>query len=315
MKYRRMGRTGLKLSEISLGSWITIGEQLEEAEAINLLQIAYHQGVNFFDTADEYAKGRAELILGKAIKGFSRESIVLSTKVWAPTMLGPNGRGLSRKHILESCNQSLRRLGTDYIDIYFCHSFDEETSVEETVRSMDDLVHQGKVLYWGTSNWDILQFVRAHSYSAQSGLYGPVVEQPEYNMLYRHKVEQELLKFIPDLGFGLVTYSPLHNGLLSGKYNDGVPKGTRLEHRKWLHEILLDPEKIVRVRELSIISDDLGISLAQLAIAWILRFPQISSVITGASKKEQLEENLDAGQVIDKLSPDILNRIENVLSK
>jgi aryl-alcohol dehydrogenase-like predicted oxidoreductase len=229
-------------------------------------------------------------------------------------MPGPNGCGLSRKHILESCNQSLRRLGTDYIDIYFCHGFDEETPIDETIRSMDDLVHQGKVLYWGTSNWGSLQFMQAHSYSALWGLSGPVVEQPEYNMLYRHKVEQELMKFIPELGFGLVTYSPLHNGLLSGKYNDGVPPGTRLEHREWLKDVVLDSEKIAKVRELSTISNDLGISLSQLAIAWILRFPQISSVITGASRKEQLEENLEAVQAIDKLSSDILTRIENVLS-
>lgn len=312
MNYRKMGRTGLKLSELSLGTWITIGEQLSEIEAINLIHMAYQYGINFFDTADEYSNGVAELILGKATKSFQRESFVISTKVWAQTMPGPNGKGLSRKHIFESCNNSLRRLGTDYIDIYFCHGYDSETPVDETIRAMDDLIHQGKVLYWGTSNWEISQYINAHTYSINNNLYTPTVVQPKYNMFFRKEVEEELLPNVKDYGFGLVTYSPLDNGVLSGKYLNKIPEGTRLEYRNWLSDDILDKEKSEKTNKLNVICKELEVSLSQLAIAWNLRIPEISSVILGVSKKSQLEENIIAMSVAEKMSQSVLESIEIV---
>jgi voltage-dependent potassium channel beta subunit len=243
-----------------------------------------------------------------------RESLVLSSKVYWPTMPGPNGRGLSRKHILESCHASLRRLGTDYVDLYFCHRYDPETPVEEVVRAMDDLVHQGKVLYWGTSEWRAGQIANAYGVARQWGLYPPSVEQPQYNMFVRRVVEDELLRAAKDLGFGIVTWSPLRSGLLTGKYNKGIPEGSRLALKgyEWLRDIVTE-ESLAKVKKLESVAADLGVSLAQLAIGWILRLPQVTSVITGATRAAHVQENLKAIEVPAKLTPEVLERIEAIL--
>lgn len=312
MNYRRMGRTGLKLSEISLGAWLTFGQQIDDREASELLHKAYELGVNFFDNADIYAGGKAETVMGKAIKDLPREALVISSKVFWPTMEGPTGRGLSRKHIMESCHASLKRLGLDYLDLYFCHRYDPETPVDEVVRAMDDLVHQGKVLYWGTSEWRAAQIANAYGVAAQSSLYPPVVEQPHYNMFVRRRLEDELAPAAQDFGFGLVSWSPLRSGMLTGKYNQGIPSGTRLDHNEWLRGVVTE-ENIGKVRELTQIADELGIGLPQLAIAWLLRIPQLTSVITGATTIQHVEENLKSSEIVDKLTPVILERIEKIL--
>jgi voltage-dependent potassium channel beta subunit len=314
MKYRAMGRTGLKLSEISLGAWITFGEQIDEATANEILHVAFDLGVNFFDNADVYAHGQAEVVMGRGIKDLPRESLVISSKVYWPTMDGPNGRGLSRKHIMESCHASLRRLETDYLDLYFCHRYDPETPLEEVVRAMDDLVHQGKVLYWGTSEWRAGQIANAYGIARQWGLYPPSVEQPQYNMFVRKLVEDEIAPTADNLGYGIVTWSPLRSGLLSGKYNDDRPEGARLslERYEWLEDLLTE-ENLERVRLLSAVATDLGVSMAQLAICWLLRLPQVTSVITGATSVSHIEENVKAWQVLELLTQDVSERIEAIL--
>ncbi len=314
MFYRNMGRTGLKLSAVSIGAWVTFGNQIDDNTAADILHAAYDHGVNYFDNADVYAAGRAETVMGQAMRGLPRTSLVISSKVFWESMPGPNGRGLSRKHIIESCHASLKRLGTDYLDLYFCHRYDAETPLEETVRVMDDLIHQGKVHYWGTSEWRAGQIARAHALARQWGLNPPWVEQPHYNMLVRRTVEDEIAPAAEDLGFGLVTWSPLRSGLLSGKYNDGIPEGTRLglKDYRWLREILSEAN-LAKTRRLAGLAQELGVSLPQLAIAWLLRLPQVSSVITGATRVEQVVDNLGAVEIVARLTPDVLERIEAIL--
>lgn len=314
MNYRRMGRTGLKLSEISLGAWITFGEQIDNQTAREVFLKAYDSGVNFFDNADIYAEGRAESVMGEIIRELPRQSLVLSSKVFWQTMPGVNGRGLSRKHIMESCHASLKRLGTEYLDLYFCHRFDAETPLEESVRAMDDLVHQGKVLYWGTSEWRAAQIAGAHGLAQTWGLVPPMVEQPHYNMFVRRIVEDELVQAADDLGFGLVTWSPLRSGLLSGKYDDGSAQGARLSLRKyaWLKGILTQ-DNFEKTHRLKKVADKLGVSLPQLAIGWLLRRPQITSVITGATRAAQVEDNLLAVDVPAQLTDAVLAEIEDIL--
>jgi voltage-dependent potassium channel beta subunit len=283
--------------------------------AVEILRRAYDQGVNFFDNADVYAGGQAEKVMGKAIQGLPREALVISSKVFWPTMEGANGRGLSRKHIRESCEASLRRLGLEYLDLYFCHRFDPETPIDEVVRAMDDLVHQGKVLYWGTSEWKAGHIAQACSIAREQRLYPPAVEQPHYNMLVRRMVEDELGPVTEDFGVGLVTWSPLRSGLLSGKYSSGIPEGSRLSLSEyaWLKD-LLSEENLRKTRELAVLASDLGVTLAQLAIGWILRLPRVTSVITGATKVSQLEENLKAVEVPPLLTSEVLGRIEGILA-
>jgi len=314
MHYRRLGHTGIKISEISLGSWITFGSQIKEETAIDLVRAAYDQGVNFFDCADMYAGGKAEVVLGKAIKNLPREDLILSSKVFYPTSNGPNGRGLSRKHITESLDASLQRLGTEYVDLYFCHRYDPDTSIEEVVRTMDDLVHRGKVLYWGTSEWEAGQAAQAYGIARQYWLIPPSMEQPQYNMFHRRRVEWELAPLCKDFGLGLTTYSPLFFGILTGKYNEGIPAGSRasLEDMAWIRDNIT-PENINKVRQLTNLADQIGMTTAQLSIAWILRRKDVSSVITGATHLEQLDENLDAGDMIDKMTDDVLEKIEKIL--
>jgi len=310
MHYRRLGQSGIKVSEISLGSWVTFGNQIDETTAISLIKEAFDQGINFFDNADMYANGVAELMMGKAIATMPREEMVISSKVFWPTFKGPNGRGLSRKHITESINASLKRLGTDYVDLYFCHRYDPDTPVEEVVRTMSDLIHQGKVLYWGTSEWEASQIMQAYGIARQFGLIPPTMDQPQYNLFHRKRVEDTIMPVTRELGLGLTTFSPLYFGLLSGKYNNGIPKGSRasLDDYSWIRD-RITPERIGVVKCLTEISNDLDITPAQLAIAWILRRKEVSTVITGATRLEQLDENLGASEAYEKFTEIDIDRI------
>jgi voltage-dependent potassium channel beta subunit len=314
MHYRRLGRSGLKISEISLGAWVTFGSQVDEETSIELIQAAYEAGVNFFDNADIYANGQAELVMGKALKNMPREALVISSKVFWPTMPGPNGRGLSRKHIIESVNASLKRLGTDYVDLYFCHRFDPDTPIDEIAFTMDTLVRQGKILYWGTSEWRAWQVSAAFSVATQHHLMPPSMEQPQYNMFHRRRVEMELSSLCKEYGLGLTTWSPLYYGILTGKYNDGIPEGSRasMEGMAWIRD-RITPERVTIVRELANLAKEMDITTAQLAIAWLLRRKEVSSVITGATNLKQLQDNLDAAEAVEKLNDDVLDKIESIL--
>ena len=310
MHYRRLGHSGLKVSEISLGAWVTFGNQIDENAAVALIKEAFSQGINFFDNADMYANGLAETVMGKAVKSLPRQELVISSKVFWPTMKGPNGRGLSRKHITESIHASLKRLGVDYLDLYFCHRYDPDTPVEEVVRTMTDLVHQGKILYWGTSEWEASQVMQAYGIAREYGLIPPTMDQPQYNLFHRKRVEDDLMPVTRELGIGLTTFSPLYYGILSGKYNEGIPQGSRasLEDYGWIKE-RITPQRIEIVRQLTLVANDLGITPAQLAIAWILRRKEVSTVITGATRLEQLDENLGASEAYEKLTEMDIDRI------
>jgi voltage-dependent potassium channel beta subunit len=314
MHYRRLGRSGLKVSEISLGAWVTFGSQIDENKASDLIHAAYDQGVNFFDNADMYANGQAEIFMGKAIRDLQRETLVISSKVFWPTMPGPNGRGLSRKHVIESVNASLRRLELDYLDLYFCQRYDPDTPIEEVVFTMDDLVHQGKILYWGTSEWEASQVAQAIGIARQYNLIPPTVEQPQYSLFHRKRVEIELAPLCKELGLGLTTWSPLYFGILSGKYNEGVPEGSRasLSDMTWIRD-RITPERVAIVRQLTNLAQELELTTAQLSIAWLLRRKDVSSVITGATRPEQLDENISAGDAVSSLTDDILERIEQII--
>lgn len=315
MEYRRLGHYGLKVSEFSLGAWVTYGGQVGEEESRRCMLAAYEAGVNFFDNADIYSSGNGEIMMGKVIKELKRTDLVISSKVFWPTGPGPNDRGLSRKHIMESCHASLKRLEVDYLDLYFCHRYDPEVPLEEVVRAMDDLVHQGKVLYWGTSEWRGGQIAHATGLARQWGLYPPAVEQPQYNMFTRQVVETELVEAVHEHGVGLVVWSPLSSGILTGKYNEGFPAGSRMADPdyEWLRQYVT-PERITKVKQLTELAGDLGVTVSQLALAWLLRLPEISSVITGASRVSQLHENLKAAEVKANLTPEVLTRIEEILA-
>jgi len=309
-----MGQTGLKLSALSFGSWVTFGDQIDKDIARTLMIAAYEAGINFFDNADIYANGQAEQVMGSIVQELPREELVLSSKVFWQTMPGPNGRGLSRKHIMESCHASLRRMRIEYLDLYFCHRYDDDTPVEEVVRAMEDLIHQGKVLYWGTSEWSVSQLRLAYSIAEANRGYPPAVEQPQYNMFVRRKLEQELAPAADELGYGMVTWSPLKYGLLSGKYNQGMPaEETRLTREPEWGEKVVSPDRVEAVRRLTAIAVELDATMAQLAIAWLLRVPQVSSVITGATQPAHLKDNLGALEVLPRLSPQVLARIDDVL--
>ena len=316
LNYRRLGRSGLKLSELSLGAWVTYGGQVGEEVAVKCMSRAYDAGVNFFDNAEAYAHGNAETVVGNVIKqlGWRRESIVVSSKVfWGGE--GPNDKGLSRKHIFEACRNSIRRLQLNYLDLFFCHRPDPNTPIEETARAMDDLVHQGMILYWGTSEWSAADIMRAHGIALELDLTPPTMEQPQYNMLHRERVEVEYLPLYREIGLGTTIWSPLASGLLTGKYKNGVPMGSRasLEGYRWLGENVMTSGNIEKVNELEPIAKDLGCSLAQLGLAWCLKNPHVSTVITGASRPEQVVENMKALEVVDKLGSTASERIEQVL--
>jgi voltage-dependent potassium channel beta subunit len=316
MEYRRLGKAGIKLSALSLGAWVTYGGQVGEQVARECMSAAREYGVNFFDNAEAYANGNAETVMGNVIKqlGWRREDLVISTKIfWGGD--GPNDTGLSHKHIIEGMNNALRRLQMEYVDLVFCHRPDPNTPIEETVRAMDVVIKQGKAFYWGTSQWSASEIMRADAIARQYNLTPPSMEQPQYNMFERDLVEQEYLPVYKELGYGTTIWSPLASGLLTGKYNDGIPEGSRasLEGYDWLRKHVITDERIAKVRKLQPVADELGASLAQLALAWALKFPHVSTVITGASRAEQVHENMKALDIAEKLTPDVMEQIEGIL--
>src|SRR5436853_5898268 len=316
MNYRRLGSAGLKLSELSLGSWVTYGGQVGEEVAVKCMSIAYDNGVNFFDSAEAYADGKAELVMGNIFKklGWPRENIVVSSKVfWGGD--GPNDKGLSRKHVYEACRNSLRRLQLSYLDLFFCHRPDPNTPIEETVRAMDDLIHQGLILYWGTSEWSAADIMRSYGIARELGMTPPTMEQPQYNMLHRERVEVEYLPLYLEIGLGTTIWSPLASGLLTGKYKNGVPPGSpaTLEGYGWLQENLITPENIAKVSQLGPIAKALGSRMAQLRLGGCLKNPHVSTVMTGASRPEQVVENMKAIDVVAKLDSGVMERIDEVL--
>lgn len=319
MEYRRLGSSGLEISALSLGAWVTYGEQVREDTAYECMQAAFDSGVNFFDNAEAYANGNAEIVMGNVLKkaGWKRSDLVISTKIfWGGKK--PNHTGLSRKHIIEGTLASLQRLQLDYVDLIFCHRPDIYTPIEETVRAMNWLIDQGKAFYWGTSMWTAAQIIEAHSIARREHLIPPTMEQPVYNMFNRKKVEAEFAPLYKAYGLGTTIFSPLDSGKLTGKYNNGIPEGTRmtLEGYDWLRRSLESEEgkqQIEKVRRLTPLAEKLGCTPSQLAIAWCLKNPNVSSVITGASKPEQVYENMKALDVVDKLTPDVLDCIEEIL--
>jgi voltage-dependent potassium channel beta subunit len=319
MKYRRLGKSGLQVSELSFGAWVTFAQQITEATAERLMTIAYDSGVNFFDNAEAYASGKAEIVMGKILKrrGWKRDTFLVSSKVfWGGDL--PNQEGLSRKHVIEACHAALRRLRVDYLDLYFCHRPDPNTPIEETVRAMSDLIAQGKVLYWGTSEWSAREITEAHRIARDLRLVPPTMEQPQYNMFHRDRVEKEFAPLYRRFGLGTTIWSPLASGLLTGKYNDGDPGGTRisLKDYDWLREQFENDEarkRLAKVKKLAKVAADLGTTLPRLGLAWCLKNPHVSSVITGASKPAQVTENMKASALVEKLTNEVMARIEAIL--
>jgi voltage-dependent potassium channel beta subunit len=319
MEYRFLGSSGLKVSALSFGAWVTFGDQRGDDIAYQCMTAAYEEGVNFFDNAEVYSEGKAEIMMGKVIKkaGWKRSDLVISTKIfWGGE--GPNDTGLSRKHIIEGLNASLDRLQMDYVDLVFCHRPDLYTPIEETVRAMNHVIQQGKAFYWGTSEWSAQQIMEAYGIARRENLIPPLMEQPQYNMFHRERVEKEYANLYKEIGLGTTIWSPLASGLLTGKYNQGIPKDSRvtLEGYEWLRKRFESEEakqNLEKVRKLAPIAEELECSLAQLALAWCLKNPNVSTVITGASKTKQVKENMKALEVTEKLSADIINRIENIL--
>jgi voltage-dependent potassium channel beta subunit len=315
MPYRRLGRSGLKVSVLSFGSWVSFGPQLDVGRARDCLAAAYDAGVNFFDNAEAYAGGESERIMGEAIAalGWPRGSYVVSSKYFWGLGGGVNGRHtLNRKYLLEAIDPSLERFGLDHLDIVYCHRPDPETPIDETVGAMSDIVASGRAHYWGTSEWSADEIRAAWNIAERHHLHKPVVEQPEYNLFSRRKVEREYARLYEDIGLGLTTWSPLASGLLTGKYLDGVPDGSRatLPGYEWLKALLTDPDRNAKVRRLAAVADELGCSVAQLSIAWCARNPHVSTVITGASRVQQVEENLGALEVLAGLDDEVVARIE-----
>lgn len=312
MEYRKLGKSGLRVSEVALGGWETYGINQDASKMVgDIVRAAYDAGVNFFDQADIYAKGQSETLMGAVLKEFPRHTLVISSKVYWPMSDHVNDRGLSRKHVLESIDGSLKRLGTDYLDIYFAHRYDPDVPMEEIVMAFDQVIRDGKALYWGTSMWPAARIAQAVEFAKAHGLHAPVTEQPEYSMIRRERVEKEILPYTEDAGIGLVVWSPLAMGLLTGKYDEGKPEGARLtEKENWGNSFLTD-ENIQKVRDLKPIADDLGLTRAQLALAWLLRQKGVSSVITGATKTAQIQDTVKAAGV--KLSDDVQQKIEEIL--
>lgn len=316
MNYRRLGKAGIKVSELSLGAWVTYGSQVGQEVAERCMSAAREYGVNFFDNAEGYASGNAEVVVGNVIKklGWKREDIVVSTKIfWGGE--GPNDVGLSHKHVIEGVNNALRRFQLDYVDLVFCHRPDRNTPIEETVRAMDQVVRSGKAFYWGTSEWSAAEIMRADGLARQYGLTPPSMEQPQYNMFNRQRFEKEYAILYKELGYGTTIFSPLYSGLLSGKYNNGIPADSRasLPGYEWLRNDVLTQENLDKVKQLVPVANDLGCTLAQLALAWCLKNPNVSTVITGASKPEQVHENMKALEIVPKLTAEVMGRIENIL--
>jgi voltage-dependent potassium channel beta subunit len=318
MEYRHLGRSGLKVSALSFGAWVTAGQQVDEKVFGECMTAARESGVNFFDNAEIYAGGRAETVMGNIIKksGWCRSSILISTKFYWGINEGPNEENsLNRKRLLEGIDGSLKRLQLDYVDLVYCHRADPTTPIEETVWAMHDIIERGKALYWGTSEWSAAEIVAAIEVAERHHLRKPVMEQTQYNMLHRERFEMEYARLFRDYGYGATTWSPLGSGMLTGKYIDGIPNDSRgsLKGYEWLRPRLTEQESIARVKALQPVAKELGCSLAQMALAWCLKNPNVSTVITGASRIEQVRENMKALEVVKKLSDDVMERIDDIL--
>lgn len=322
MEYRRLGRSGLQVSALSLGSWLTFGKQITDEVAEQLMHAAYEAGVNFFDNAEIYARGQSEIVMGNILarSGWDRSSYLVSSKAFFGSegaKSKPNQRGLSRKHLVEACEAALKRLQVDYLDLYFCHRPDKQTPIEETVWTMHQLVLQGKILYWGTSEWDASEIMEAMRIAAQHHLIAPVMEQPQYNLLTRGKIERDYLHLFRYHGLGTTIWSPLASGVLSGKYLDDPDADTRLKMKglEWLREQVLREDVLKQVAALRQVATELGTTLPLLSIAWCLKNPNVSTVILGASRVSQLQENLRALEVLSKLSPEVMGRMDAIFPK
>ena len=317
MEYRHLGRTGLRVSELSLGSWVTFGDQIDVKNGMDCMSAAYEAGVNFFDNAEVYKGGKSEEIMGAALKelGWRRGSYLVSTKFfWGLNKTVNESDTLNRKYLIEGINGSLQRLQLDYVDLIYCHRPDPETPIEETVWAMHNIIEWGKALYWGTSEWAASEIVAALELAERHHLHKPVTEQPQYNLFERARFENDYVRLYKDYGYGSTTWSPLASGLLTGKYGNGIPKGSRptLKGYDWLNKHMTDPDKLARVRALEPIAKELGCTLSQLSIAWILKNPYVSTVITGASRVEQVHENMKAGEVAPRITPEILQRMDDI---
>lgn len=320
MEYRHLGRSGLQVSVLSFGSWVSFSKQITDKTADELMGIAYDKGINFFDNAEVYALGESEKMMGRVLKKkkWDRTSFTVSSKVfwgWRGKENKPNQTGLSRKHIMEACEEALQRLQVDYLDMYFCHRPDKGTPVEETVWAMNHLLQQGKILYWGTSEWSGVEIMEAHKVAQQYKLIGPTMEQPQYNLFERDKMENEFLQIFKTVGLGTTIWSPLASGLLSGKYNDGVPKNSRfaLQGFDWLKDRWMLDDKVKKVQKLSGLAAKLSVTTAALSIAWCIKNPNVSTAILGATKKQQLLDNLKALEVMEKLTPEVIEKIESIM--
>jgi voltage-dependent potassium channel beta subunit len=318
MQYNNLGKSGLQISRLSLGSWLTFGKQISDDTAEALMTYAYEQGINFFDNAEIYARGKSEEVMGSILKkkGWSRDSYIVSSKAFFG--IGgqlPTQKGLNRKHLVEACEAALQRFQLSYLDLYYCHRPDKQTPIEETVWTMHQLIMQGKILYWGTSEWSAQEIMEAHMFAKQNHLIGPVVEQPEYNMFVRNKVEVEYAQIYKTVGLGTTIWSPLASGILSGKYNEQFPDDTRLgmEGLEWLKERNLTQERISAVLALGNLAKELGLSLPVMSLAWCLKNPNVSTVILGASKLQQLQENMQALEAQQLLTVEVMQRIEDIL--
>ena len=318
MEYRHLGKSGLQVSLFSFGSWLTFGKQIKDGTASDLMKVAYDSGINFFDTAEIYSRGQSEIVMGEILKKmkWDRDTYILSSKAF----FGAGGKlptqtGLHRKHLVEAFDAALKRLQVDYLDLFFCHRPDKSTPIEETVWTMHNLIQQGKIFYWGTSEWSAQEIMEAHMFARQNNLIGPTMEQPQYNMLWRDKVEVEYSQIYKTVGLGTTIWSPLMSGVLSGKYNDGFPDDTRLsiDGLEWLKDRSLAEEKIEKIKVLTSLAGDLGMSMAQLALIWCTKNENVSTVILGASKKSQLEENLKALDMLDKVDDSVMEKIEEIL--
>lgn len=320
MEYRRLGKSGLQLSVLSFGSWVSFQKQIQDKTADELMGIAYDNGINFFDNSEAYAGGESEKMMGRVlkIKNWDRTSFTVSSKVFFG-LYGkenkPNQKGLSRKHVIEACNAALQRLQVDYLDLFFCHRADINTPVEETVWAMNTLIQQGKILYWGTSEWSGVEIMEAHRVAQEYKLIGPTMEQPQYNLFERYKVEKEFLPIYDFVGLGTTIWSPLASGLLTGKYNNGIPENSRLAlpEMNWLKDKVFTDDKLKKVKQLSEVAKELNVSMAALSIAWCIKNPHVTTAILGATKKEQLLDNLKAVEVKEKLTAEVMERIQNIM--
>lgn len=320
MEYRRLGKSGLQVSVLSFGSWVSFSKQINDKVADELMGIAYDNGINFFDNAEVYALGESEKMMGRVLKSkkWDRTSYTVSSKAfwgWRGKENKPNQTGCSRKHLLEACDEALKRLQVDYLDMYFCHRPDKNTPIAETVWAMNHLIQQGKVLYWGTSEWSGVEIMEAHRIAEKYKLIGPSMEQPQYNMFERNKMENDFVEIFKNVGMGTTIWSPLASGLLTGKYNDGIPEGSRMqiEGFEWLRDRMLMQDKIAKVKQLGSIAKALKVSTASLSIAWCIKNPNVSTAILGATNKTQLLDNLTALETATLLTPEIMTQIEGII--